>query len=587
MVMFIVFGLYITSKLEQKILSDTEIRMTEQVFDLEQMIHFEVEGRIQEISKIRTIAEISVKEFQYKKQAGQNRDVLELISSNNNYVTHVSELTGGASVSVFKKTPDGFERISTSVLNDGERSNGTVIPNSSQVVQTLLSNQTYTGRALVIDTWHITSYFPIVENGGITGAVGVGVIEKDLAGLRELFSKKRYFNSGYPFLIDSEGTLIIHPDSEGKNSSNEEFFKKMLEVNADAGKVEYHWNGKSKILFFKYAKAIDSYVAVSIYREELMGIIKEVSYSILAAILMALVVFITVIYFIVKSITSGINKGIRFAENVAKGDLRHTIEINQEDEVGQLAKALNTMVNHLKEIVSGIIQGSQTIVSASSQVSSTSVQLSQGANEQASSIEEVSSTMEEISGNIEQNSENAIQSEKVSNETNLEIKNVAAKTSEGVEANKEIAEKITIINDIAFQTNILALNAAVEAARAGEHGRGFAVVASEVRKLAENSKGAADQIVNLAQKGLLISLEVGEVMKAITPKIENTSTLTQEISAASAEQNKGASQINDALQYLSNRTQQNAAASEELAASAEELNSQAEQLKKMISFFKV
>lgn len=195
--------------------------------------------------------------------------------------------------------------------------------------------------------------------------------------------------------------------------------------------------------------------------------------------------------------------------------------------------------------------------------------------------------MEEISANIEQNTDNASQTEKVSSEANLEIKNVASKSSQAVEANKKIASKITVINDIAFQTNLLALNAAVEAARAGEHGKGFAVVAAEVRKLAENSKKAAEEIVHLATTGLQISEEAGEVMQGIIPKVENTSKLTQEISAASIEQNNGASQVNDAIQQLNNVTQQNAAASEQLATSAEEMSSQAEQLKDMISFFKV
>ena len=165
------------------------------------------------------------------------------------------------------------------------------------------------------------------------------------------------------------------------------------------------------------------------------------------------------------------------------------------------------------------------------------------------------------------------------------MQDVAEKSQNAVEANKNIANKITIINDIAFQTNILALNAAVEAARAGEHGRGFAVVAAEVRKLAERSKLAAEEIVGLAQKSLDLSQGAGVVMSETMPKIDNTTKLVQEISAASLEQNNGATQVNNAIQQLNNVTQQNAAASEELATSSEELSSQAIQLKEIISFF--
>jgi methyl-accepting chemotaxis protein len=164
---------------------------------------------------------------------------------------------------------------------------------------------------------------------------------------------------------------------------------------------------------------------------------------------------------------------------------------------------------------------------------------------------------------------------------------VNTNVAKAVGATKRISEKIGVINDIAFQTNILALNAAVEAARAGTEGRGFAVVASEVRKLAENSKLAADEIIVLAKDGTLLSEVAGNDSLNMVSELEKTSGLVKEITAASAEQANGVTQVNNAIQQLNNITQQNAAASEEMATSSEELSSQAEQLKEMISFFKV
>jgi len=257
----------------------------------------------------------------------------------------------------------------------------------------------------------------------------------------------------------------------------------------------------------------------------------------------------------------------------------------RNDELGELVSALSAMATNLKGIVESITSGADNIVSSSNQLSSTSQQLSQGANEQASSVEEVSSSMEEMVSNIQQNTDNANQTEAIAKKALSGINDVATQAKKSLEANRIIAEKIRIINDIAFQTNILALNAAVEAARAGEHGKGFAVVAAEVRKLAERSKNAADEIVSLAQTSHELAEGAGGRMTELIPDIEKTTRLVQEISAASHEQSNGAEQINNAIQQLNDVTQQNAAASEELATNAEELAGQAQQLKDMVSYF--
>lgn len=294
------------------------------------------------------------------------------------------------------------------------------------------------------------------------------------------------------------------------------------------------------------------------------------------------------LYLISRLIKEPLNNSISNVYKLSNGEINLRIDAqNDDNEIGILNTSINNLSNTLKEIIEQIIDNTDKLVSASDQLSSTSEQLSEGANEQASSVEEISSTIEEIAANISSNSDNAQQTEKISNEANTSIEEAAANTQKAVEANKAIMEKITVINDIAFQTNILALNAAVEAARAGEHGKGFAVVAAEVRKLAENSKLAAEEIVALAQQSFQLSEKAGKSMNEVLPKVKNTTQLVQEISSASLEQTSGTDQVNNAIQQLNNVTQVNASSSEELSSNANELANQAKVLKEIMEFFKL
>lgn len=300
----------------------------------------------------------------------------------------------------------------------------------------------------------------------------------------------------------------------------------------------------------------------------------------------ALIMF-PVLYLIGQSLRKPLLKEVEFAKKLAAGELQAEIDINQKDEIGILAEALRTIASSTKRVIQSVSDAASNLADASFQLSGSSQNLSTGASQQASSIEEVSASMEEMASNIQQNADNAKQTEEITRSVSDQVAKGSDIVLSSVESMEQIADKISIIRDIAFQTNILALNASVEAARAGEYGKGFGVVASEVGKLADKTKAAATEIDEISKASVDIASKTKLLMGELVPSIQNSSTLVQEISAASNEQKDAADQINNAIQILNDVSQRNAASAEEMATNSEELSSQAEQLVSAISHFKI
>ncbi|SHH34454.1 Methyl-accepting chemotaxis protein, partial [Hydrocarboniphaga daqingensis] len=287
------------------------------------------------------------------------------------------------------------------------------------------------------------------------------------------------------------------------------------------------------------------------------------------------------------AIVAPINDVMRVMTAVASGDLSQTVTVECRGDMIQLREAVESTVGRLATTVTDILESSTSLSESIRQVSSTAQQLSQAASEQAAGVEQTSSSIEEMSASITQNTDNSKVTDGIASKAAKEAVEGGQSVGATVTAMKSIAEKISIIDDIAYQTNLLALNAAIEAARAGEHGKGFAVVAAEVRKLAERSQVAAQEIGEVAKNSVSLAEKAGKLLDEMVPSIRRTSDLVQEITAASQEQSAGVGQITAAMSQLSKTTQVNASSAEELAATADEMSNQSAQLQQLVSFFKV
>jgi methyl-accepting chemotaxis protein len=308
----------------------------------------------------------------------------------------------------------------------------------------------------------------------------------------------------------------------------------------------------------------------------------------MAAILLASVALLsTASLLLARLLTRSFDEVVRVTRDLADGDLRVDVEVTSGDETGQVLSAMKDMGAKLRSVIMQVHEGATAVSSASSQLSSSASELSRSTSEQAASAEETTAGLEEINASISQNAENSRKMEQMALKAAREAEESGGTVRESVTAMRVIAEKILIIEDIAFQTNLLALNAAIESARAGEHGRGFAVVAAEVRKLAERSQTAAKEIRGLASSTVQMAEKSSSVINELVPSIRLAADLVHEVAAASSEQAAGVSHMNRAMSRVDELTQRNAAAAEELASTSEELASQAEALQDLIAFFRV
>ncbi len=608
-VMITISGIYIISEEKRMSFTLTDQRMRDDVNDLYDLIEHTISNNQQKVDisinaldlflnqsgaiKVNPQQKVSFTVINQTTKEPENIQVPQW-KVNGNVIQYSTDIVdqiqgqNGITATIFQKTEGGFVTISTNIVNAaGERALNTFIPNTLPLSKSILKGESVSGRVFVIDDWYLTSYQPIVINQKVEGFIYVGIKEKNLDALKTTFHNKVLFDSGYPYIVNDDGTMLIHPEKEGQNIGNEAYFMQMKDANSLEGDVKYKEGDRTVYQYYKKIDSIKAYIAIKVYEDEMYAGVNATMRLTLLLLGVSMLVIVLVIYWVTRNISRSLTQAVAMSGEVANGNLSSVLLIDQEDEIGQLAKSLNKMTENLRVIVYDIKSGAESIHNSGNKLNDASKQLAQSANEQASSLEEISSTMEEISSNIIQNSENAQKTSVISVSSTNESKDVYSHSQKALAASETIVKHIAMINEIADQTNILALNASVESARAGQYGKGFAVVAKEVRNLAELIKNAAVEIIAAANEGLDTTSFVGEAMSQMTNKISDTSLLVSEISAASLEQSKGASQVNDALQQLNMITQQNASTSEELYSNANILSEQAANLTKAINYFRV
>lgn len=476
---------------------------------------------------------------------------------------------------------------------------GTIITLSLvELKDNLLTDREIKTKHVVETAYGVLQYFDILQT---TGKISKEEAQHNaIAAIKQM----RYEGKEYFWINDMHPTMIMHPyrpDLDGtelsdyKDPEGNKLFVDFVEMvkNNKAGFVSYLWpkpNFKDPVPKISYVKGFEPWgwiIGSGIYIDDVNALFRrEAAKYISIAAFAVLAIFFLGLY-MTHLTTGALNHALSTSNKLSEGDLTADVETTGTDETGQLLTGMKNMVERLRQIVRDVKYASENVASGSKQISLSSEQMSRGASEQASSIEQVSSSMEEMIAKIRLNAEDSQQTEKIALKAAEDAAESGQAVSMTVAAMKEIAGKVLIIQEIARQTNLLALNAAIQAARAGEHGKGFAVVASEVRELAERSQSAAGEISNLSGSSVQIAERAGELLTKLVPDIQKTAGLVQEISTASAEQNKGAKQINRAIQRMDQVVQQNASAAEQMASTSDELASQSEHLQEIMQFFRV
>jgi methyl-accepting chemotaxis protein-2 (aspartate sensor receptor) len=530
--------------------------------------------------------------------------------------------TTGAVASLFASTGEKFIRITTSLKDEkGERVLATVLDASHPAFKALNEGGSYQGPAALFGKSYMAQYDPIKNDAGkVIGVTAIALEYEDmLVNLKKMIRSDKIGETGYFYILDAKsggnlGKLIVHPTLEGqsilesKDSDGRAFIREILE--RKNGTIRYPWINKDKgetsprekLVAFTHNEKWNWVIAGGTYVEELGRELKNLRLIFLSLGLALVIVLTTVLYLLVRRlVVTPLQEAQRAAHSLSQGDLSVRLAMKQEDEIGQLAESINKVGIELGGVVNSVRRGSQSVATASAEIAQGNSDLSARTEQQASALEQTASSMEELSSQVKQNADSARQANQLATNASTvavrggEVVGKVVDTMKEInDSSRKISDIISVIDGIAFQTNILALNAAVEAARAGEQGRGFAVVASEVRSLAGRSAEAAKEIKSLinasvekVEQGAALVDQAGTTMGEVVTSIKRVTDIMGEISSASNEQAAGVAQVGEAVSHMDQATQQNAALVEQMAAAASNLKTQAQDLVQVVATFKL
>ena len=524
----------------------------------------------------------------------------------------------GVIATIFAANGAEFVRVTTSLKKEnGERAVGTQLDHAHPSYPLLRNGQRYIGLATLFGKQFITQYDPIKDAAGnVIGVLFIGLdISKNMDMLKQKIKAIKIGDTGYIYVINAakgekQGVALIHPKREGdnlidtKSTDGKAIIREMLE--AKSGGMSYNWaaseneSPRQKMVEFHTFKDWNWLIVGGTYTDEITSEAATLRNRYALIGLAALAIFAVILFLLVRTVVSRpLARAEEAADRIAKGDLDVHLEIHNNDEIGLVLRALNGISSNLSSVVGQVRVGADQITTAATEIANGNLDLSSRTEEQASSLEQTAASMEELSGAVRQNADNAAQA----NQMAMAASGVAAKGGEVVAqvvdtmgsinaSSRKIVDIISVIDGIAFQTNILALNAAVEAARAGEQGRGFAVVATEVRNLAQRSATAAKEIKELIDDsvskvdiGSRQVAEAGSTIQEVVESVRRVTDIMAEISSASDEQRTGIGQVHDAIHQMDEVTQQNAALVEQAAAAAAALQDQAHDLVEVVRIF--